>query len=44
MIAGERRFLHRIVDACMITVLPDTNTRADGMIDFSITPSVRFSA
>jgi lipopolysaccharide transport system ATP-binding protein len=44
MIGGEHRFLHRIVDACMITVLPDANTRANGMIDFSITPSVGFSA
>lgn len=34
IVDGERTFLHRIHDALMFKILPDTNTAATGMIDF----------
>lgn len=38
---GERGYLHRIIDAVMFKVLPDTDpTESAGLIDFFVEPSV----
>lgn len=40
MIDGARTFLHRITDALMFRVMPETDTAADGIVDFRITANV----
>jgi lipopolysaccharide transport system ATP-binding protein len=38
---GERRFLHRIIDACMFRVQPIEGQTATGIVDFEIEPRVQ---
>lgn len=38
LVDGERRFLHRIIDACMFKVLPEPRSIRAGMVDFDILP------
>ncbi|MEQ9332750.1 ABC transporter ATP-binding protein [Thalassobaculum sp.] len=40
LVAGERQSLHRIMDAVMFQVLPDTDDSLVGILDIGIIPSV----
>lgn len=42
MVDGERAFVHRLVDAVMIRVMPEADMIAAGLVDFRISPQVRF--
>jgi lipopolysaccharide transport system ATP-binding protein len=41
LIDGERHFLHRMVDADVFRVQPETDLLAGGLVDFSVEPDVR---
>jgi lipopolysaccharide transport system ATP-binding protein len=43
VVEGERIFVHRIVDAVMVRVMPEANLTAAGLVDFEITPRVSFN-
>lgn len=43
VVDGERSFVHRIVDALMVRVMPEANMTAAGLVDFGITPRVSFN-
>ena len=40
MVGGDRQFLHRIVDAVMFRVQPETGLLMEGLVDLDITPTV----
>lgn len=40
MIDGDRHFMHRIVDAVLFKVQPETGLLMEGLVDLDITPSV----
>jgi lipopolysaccharide transport system ATP-binding protein len=42
IINGERTHLHRIVDACMFSILPEGRTDMAGYIDFETTAKVKY--
>ena len=40
IVDGERTFLHRVIDACMFRVEPETGHRLAGFVDFMITSEI----
>jgi len=40
VIDGDRRFMHRIVDAVLFKVQPETDLLMEGLVDLDITPAV----
>lgn len=43
LVDGERTFLHRITDAYMFKILPNTTLKETGLVDFNITSRIKKS-
>lgn len=41
-VGGEETYLHRLVDGCLFRVIPESDDKATGVVDFKCMPNVTF--